>query len=770
MTATRLALYLLACMFGYGQSSAQEGSLGPGVTETRIEALEQRAEAVRSNLELLSTQVSDAQAAAAEAQQGLEALSALRDRVTSQNENVTTLNESVQLNQEALTEQQARLDELTRLTETVTSFENVAAADPEMLATLTSRIEALEAMLENETALSGGISAFTDRTEALKIDVDRMQARLEALETSQLENAPDGTLLQRFKSIDAQTTALAEAVDQLRDTDAAMDERLSNIDVIEAEAMTLKGRLDALTENKKGESEMATSESVELIDRKIEALNQTLETIAAAAETDRQTTADLATRMEIEAGRIEPLILRIDSQTEQFRSQTEVIENHEGRIEDNSLKIYEILIETENMTDRLEQALRASTGSQRRSGFADEDDQKQSRQSQSLEALQAVTTSFALALTLIAPFGLFLMRTNIKGTNNQSAEAGSDVALAWAAGATGFVLLGSGLLLGPSLGGLIGNPSEHLAIMVSKQLGDIDSLALRMIAAHAALAGLAGLIACSSVPGLTLLQRFIVATLFGALAYPLTAHWLRDGQTALGGAQGWMATRGFLDPGGTAGLAAVSGLGAIFLRRALVATPLMQPKASPSPGETSGALILWAGWLGAALIAPEPLSTPTQTALAATIGSAGGCVLLFGLGKIFNSDGRWVRRLAAAALAGGIAGPAASIGAPLLHCMLIGALAAGLFVALMEARADPDGVTVPACAVAAGGLAATLAPALVGPSGLVTRGTFEAFLSQGYGLIAFVVVSLVAGYGCAWITRTMGYRFLPETHQVKGSE
>ncbi len=162
--------------------------------------------------------------------------------------------------------------------------------------------------------------------------------------------------------------------------------------------------------------------------------------------------------------------------------------------------------------------------------------------------------------------------------------------------ATLFVLLGFGLMFGPSWGGLIGlNPPATT---------DLDPKTLAFFFFQAMFCGTATTLVSGAVAErMRFTGYFLAAMLISGLIYPVAGHWVWNGLDQ-GMHSGWLGAWGFRDFAGSTVVHSVGGW--VALAAVLVIGPRQGrfgPEGRPIEGHslpiaTLGVFLIWFGWFG----------------------------------------------------------------------------------------------------------------------------------------------------------------------------
>lgn len=367
--------------------------------------------------------------------------------------------------------------------------------------------------------------------------------------------------------------------------------------------------------------------------------------------------------------------------------------------------------------------------------------------------------SIATALVLSMQAGFLLLEAGLvrsKNAINVAQKNLSDFVLASMA----FILIGAGLMFGPSFGGWVGTIGSPAGF----DSNDGITLAFQL-----AFCGTAATIVSGAVAERMSFNGYMfVAVLTATLIYPVSGHWIW-GQVFDPDNQALLADRGFID---FAGATVVHSLGGWI---ALAAVILVGPRSGrfdhrglpnrmmghSAVLSTTGAAILWVGWLGFNAGAAHPNSPEFGRIILNTImaASAGGLTGIL-IGRWL--DGSHLPQNAINGIIGGLVSITASCFAVTLnHAMLIGAIGGilaivGAWWLLRYWRLD-DAVG----AVAAHGFAGawgTLAVAIFIADDQLRAGSRTGqLIVQAEGILLVFAFA----FGATWVVLSLFNRFVP---------
>ena len=294
-------------------------------------------------------------------------------------------------------------------------------------------------------------------------------------------------------------------------------------------------------------------------------------------------------------------------------------------------------------------------------------------------ALSELWMAIATTLVLSMQAGFLLVEAGFVRSKNAINVAQKNLSDFTFASVT-FLLVGSGLMFGPSLGGWVGQ-------LDFSQLPSVDQKTVNL-AFQLAFCGTAATIISGAVAERMSFHGYLACAIFtSAVIYPVSGHWIW-GNIFLSDNQAFLADRGFID---FAGSTAVHSLGAWV---ALVAVVIIGPRSGrfdqegnpiPISGHnavlsTTGAAILLVGWVGFNAGASTPGSAEFSRIVLNTIvaGASGGVVSIL-IGRWI--DGSHIPQNAINGILGGLAAITASCFAvPMASAAVIGGVGGGVAI------------------------------------------------------------------------------------------
>lgn len=472
-----------------------------------------------------------------------------------------------------------------------------------------------------------------------------------------------------------------------------------------------------------------------------------------SVDSNSQTLAYLGGRLDAELEKLDGVALRLDGLDTRLKQSSEAIKKQESWLKDNSSKLLEALIGIDANHEEFAQLRRAYE--EMRSAHAETN----TGEIPSGTGSDRFGLLLPLVLCLLVPLAVVVYQGGLHATATGAKSEATHVTwipVAWFAGGAGFLLIGIGILYGPSLGGVIGDPRHFLSTVMLSTPADLPPALLERLIPNIVLAGVVAVVACSGAPTvLTNRGHFLVAVVAGALVYPLFGHWIAT-PTDIADQTGWLVGSALTGPaaityvallGGILALSLASGLGRLHIR----SDPRsMRPE--PAVSAIKGTMLLWIAWIGVILIADTgdlPLPILSLSLAGVGGGAAFGILLVIGLlltiGAATRTQ-RWLNRLPFAVLAGVVAVPVDPQGTSFVELIAIGALA-GLFAALLMRFFDTRSTTDVrlASALLVGGIFGSLGSVIFGPAGLLFLNAIDVLAPQLQGMGVALILGLVVG-------------------------
>lgn len=208
-------------------------------------------------------------------------------------------------------------------------------------------------------------------------------------------------------------------------------------------------------------------------------------------------------------------------------------------------------------------------------------------------------TWWILICTLLVAFiqlGFFCLGAGAVRTNNAINVGAKNIYYLMLSLAV-FFFIGSALMFGESIYGIIGNPVD-ISSLYSK------SHRIPILLYQAMLAGTAATIVSGAVADRMRFRGYTICViLLGLLVYPMVGHWVWS-TTVVDNGDGWLALLGFVDFAGATVVHTVGGAAALAISLVLgpryrrYGSNRINIKSSNSTLSIVGMLLIWIGWFG----------------------------------------------------------------------------------------------------------------------------------------------------------------------------
>jgi len=625
-----------------------------------------------------------------------------------------------------------------------------------------------------------GLVQATTRAEA-EAAIAAAEATIATAEAAGLQDLINDAALKRAKSLLGQrgytlATGLADGVrEPLEQALAEARAAAEGGETSEADAAALK---DALAEVRQETLErlQGIEQQFGTIEPRLGGTDEQLKLLEEAIDENRQALDDLEQRVTAGLAGIDPLRVRVDGLAEGLKRADEQLKQHEVRLEDNGLKLFETLMGIDNSGEALA-ALSERLDALVRGRLAPRQGGTEANTDVTLNAAAGAQDDSGLLLALVLglafPVGVLLYLGLGPGADARLDTVDFGL-VPWLAGGVGYVLIGFGLMFGPSWLGLIGMPVEVLPDLLQVGNDQVLSEPLRQLSMQLPLAGAASLLFCSAVAGrLSPGACLLAALIMGAFLYPLVGHWTLiawGAGDAVDRPIGWLAVAGLSDAGDAIGLAALAGVGSLALAWGLgrVAGRTASLGAGTNLGADGGSaliavgtLILWAAWLVSVVATGAVSGTVPWLALASAAAAAGAAAAVVLVGLLRFDERSWEQRLPGGLLAGVLAASAAYALAGLVPMLLLGLVTGAIYALSISAVRRRFGPAADLALVfAVGGISGALAPGLLGPEGLLAAGVVSGLMTQALGLTAVLVLAIGAGMLIALALRALPGRWV----------
>ncbi len=278
----------------------------------------------------------------------------------------------------------------------------------------------------------------------------------------------------------------------------------------------------------------------------------------------------------------------------QIRANTAKKKKKKTLIEDNSIRLYEILIQSDNLNTKLKK-IKSLLKKIKNVDF------KQELKSELHITINHLWHLLAIILVFFTPLAFVLSsRLNHSKALNDGVEQHQGIILITLAVFLGYFTLGFGLMYGNTNGGWIGMsyylisaPKTTSALQLGISLTEFVLFQIGFIM-------LAAMIVYNTVGRqLSSLGHLLLALFVASILIPIFGHWNWAGSFMVDN-KGWLEKSGFIDQSGAVVINTVSALFALFIViRLSKSHPPPTIVKEDNPSYSSGSvLLLWLAWLG----------------------------------------------------------------------------------------------------------------------------------------------------------------------------
>ncbi len=523
------------------------------------------------------------------------------------------------------------------------------------------------------------------------------------------------------------------------------------------------------------ESQIANSmANIELIQSTLESLRKEIENSKESANLNRTSVQTIKEGLELIESKLKEAysgldesrngiaantanIAKLKQEIQEFsrgvRANAADLGSQKSLIEDNSIRLYEILIELTAISDRMEKLTQLVTGNKR----ADQPKEAQVATSSDLSRLWML---LAIVLVFFAPLAFVL------SSNRQQSKPLSDgtsqqqgMVLACLGVFLGYFVLGFGLMYGSSASGWVGVSSYLLeGTAAANANGVMPPYSFsEFVLYQTGFVMLAALIVYVAVGHrFSSTAHMLLALFVGAVLVPVFGHWAWSGYF-MPGNRGWLEGAGFIDQAGATTINAVAAWFALAIvwRLGLRIQDETDTSSADDPVYSSSTTqLLWLSWLGFTT-GTLPISSEQIPAVMLNAGlaaSAGGMAAFLHYVFFHTDKGRIARGLGGF-VSGLVAIAACAQSVTFAEAAVIGA-SAGLFQNLafsfLRHSVLKQGWQVQAAYLVAihgfSGLWGTLCVALFGTDGNFSAPNLSQLVTQTQGSIMAIAYSLALGH------------------------
>jgi len=516
-----------------------------------------------------------------------------------------------------------------------------------------------------------------------------------------------------------------------------------NIQVNKGNIKTNRGNIQVNQENID-----VNRNSISVTKRSIEVINKNLEDRAEGIVNNRN---EVKTNW--------AAIIGINSELEKFgkemRANTADIASQKSLTEDNSIRLYEILIKANENAETLGGLSEALEGVKVSQSSA-----PQTKEKKIITDLNRLWMFLIVVLVFAVPLAYALINnhSSTKQSHERQTALTNNAVLVWFAAFLGYFVVGFGVMYGKTLAGWIGvfsSPGVNAQAMENIASGIPP---LEFFLYQSSFAALFALLV-SFILGKRLPQvpHVMLALLAGMLIFPVLGHWVWAGHF-IPGNQGWLEAKGFVDNAGASVIhSAAAWFALIVVLKLGYGTAMSQQKndkqimqdISIYPGISI--FLLWLGLIGfSAGILPISSEDITPTILNITLAAASSGMTLFLYHALFSNKASVAPMVLCGFVSGLVAISAVSSMVTPFEAILIGAVAGMVqklaFSFLRKAVLRKPEQAQAAALIAVHGFAGvwgTLSVALLGTEGEFSAPDFIQLTTQGLGIAAIFVYSVV---------------------------
>ena len=370
-------------------------------------------------------------------------------------------------------------------------------------------------------------------------------------------------------------SAIDAESDNIRDS-------MNNIEVIQGMLKALRDEIDNGKETSSTtRSRMQNlSKSLELIDRKL---------VEAYAGLD-----DSKSGIQSNAGNIEKVGQDLVGLNRDIRANAVDMGSQKTLIEDNSIRLYELLLNISDINDRIQAYSKELENSE--------------AVNQKKEIKKAVTTDLNRLWLLLSTVLVFFtpLAFILSGSRDEPLSDGTEqhqgMMLACMGVFLGYFVLGFGLMYGQSISGWLGIPT-HLLGGITIDSGSVPNFRFtEFVVYKMGFEMLAALIVYVAVGRkIPSFGHILLALFIGAILIPIYGHWVSSGHY-ISINKGWLESAGFIDQAGAMTINTVAGwFSLILVWKMGKASPgtISAVKQTDQPVYSSSAtILLWLSWMG----------------------------------------------------------------------------------------------------------------------------------------------------------------------------
>mgnify|MGYP001950075789 CR=1 FL=1 len=433
--------------------------------------------------------------------------------------------------------------------------------------------------------------------------------RVTEVETSHPLNSVQNSDTQTTNNTDPDQSLIQNSMSRIESIHKLVETLRKDIDSGKENNTTTRSRMENITE------------TLQLIDNKL---------LQAYAGLD-----DSKSSIKSNSSTITQLRQELTNYSRDIRANGADLGSQKSLIEDNSIRLYEILIQLGNLDKELSKYQDNLAGSQNSKEL------KEFRGAVNID-LNRLWIMLSTALVFFAPLAFVLSGTKGGLLLADGTEQQQGMLLATLGVFLGYFVVGFGLMYGQTVGGWIGIPS-HLMEGITTELGTEASYSFtEFVLYKTGFAMLGALIVYVAIGSqLSSAAHMLMALFVGAILIPIYGHWVSSGHF-IPSNKGWLEGAGFVDQAGAMTINTVAGWFAFIITWRMKPTnPIVRSgKKYDDPVYSSSAtLLLWLSWWGFTT-GMLPISSDQISHVMLNVGlaaSAGG-VTAFLQYVFFNAD------------------------------------------------------------------------------------------------------------------------------------
>ena len=393
------------------------------------------------------------------------------------------------------------------------------------------------------------------------------------------------------KQNDKKVTSSENKMDQVRKkAKQQIESSMENIEVIQQTLDSLREEIDNSKENTNlnRSSVRAIKDGLELIDGKLKEAYSGLDESRTGIANNSKAIDEISTDLLNKAREVRTNAANLTSQ--------------KSLIEDNSIRLYELLI---NISDTKNKIETLSTEINRVENMNSSDE----KENKSTDALNNIWQILATILAFLAPMALV-----ISNIDNYQHKQHQTSVLIFATAFLGYFILGFGIMYGDSVFGWIGTSNQLMAShIINEEITTSQSMPLFLIY-QMALMLFASMIVYKIIGHyLSNIEHVTIAVFTSIILVPIAGHWT-SASTFIEENKGWLEAIGFVDQSTIITISTAAAFFALALLIKIGKPTASSEHESDMTGENtysdSSLLLLWLGLWGIAVWA-LPISSNT---------------------------------------------------------------------------------------------------------------------------------------------------------------